>query len=78
MKKIKSVKHRVKLSYKTSFVFDELEEACAFLELAVRYSEDPEDIEDFVIETIVEFEEEQEKEMIDDKEAIDNEDVHQD
>lgn len=60
MKKIKSVKHEVKLSYRNSFVFDTLEEACAFMKLAVQYAENPEDIESFEISPIVEFEEESE------------------
>ena len=58
MKKIKSVKHEVKLSYRNSFLFDTLEEACAFMKLAVQYAKDPEYIASFEISPIVEFEEE--------------------
>lgn len=58
MKKIKSVKHEVKLSYRNSFVFDTIEEACTFMKMAVRHVEDPEDIQSFEISPIVEFEEE--------------------
>lgn len=57
MKKIKTVKYRVSLSYRNVFVFDELVHASHFMGIAVAHAEDPEDIERFEIETIVEYEE---------------------
>lgn len=58
MKKIKSIKYRVELSYKNTFIFDDIGNAFAFTANAVRHVEDPEDIERFEISPIVEYEEE--------------------
>lgn len=58
MKKIKSIRYRVELSYKNTFIFDEISEAAGFITRAVRHAEDPEDIERFEISPIVEYEEE--------------------
>lgn len=55
MKKIKSVKYRVKLSYRNTFIFDEIGDASAFISRAVRHAEEPDDIESFEISTIVEY-----------------------
>lgn len=60
MKKIKNIKYRVELSYKNSFVFDELAHASHFMGTAVAHAEDPEDVERFEISPIVEYEEEAE------------------
>lgn len=60
MKKIKNVKYRVELSYKNSFVFNELSHAGYFMRMAVTHAEDPEDIERFEISPIVEYEDETE------------------
>lgn len=57
MKKIKSVKYRVSLSYRNSFVFDDLVDACRFMMTATEHPEDPEDVIRFEIGTIVEYEE---------------------
>ena len=59
MKKIKSIKYRVELSYKNAFIFDEIGEADAFISRAVRHAEDPEGVERFFeLYPIVEYEEE--------------------
>lgn len=58
MKKIKSIKYRVELSYKNTFIFDDMGNASAFMSNAVKHTEDPEDVERFEISPIVEYEEE--------------------
>ena len=78
MKKIKSIKWSVELSYKNTFVCPSINHAAYFMEKAVAYAEDPEDILNFRLVPYIEYEEEPEKEMIDYKEVIENEDVHQD
>lgn len=78
MKKIKSIKWSVELSYKDTFVFMSLTDAAVFIDTAVRNAEDPEDVISFRLVPYVEYEEEPDKEVIDDKEVIENEDVPQD
>ena len=58
MKKIKSIKYKVELSYKNTFIFDDMGNASAFMSNAVKHSEYPEDVERFEISPIVEYEEE--------------------
>ena len=72
MKKIESIKWSVELSYKNTFVFQSIHQASDFLDLAVIFAEDPEDITSFRLVPYVEYEEESEKEV------IENKDVHQD
>lgn len=60
MKKIKSIKYRVELSYKNTFIFDDMGNASVFMSNAVKHTEDPEDVERFEISPIVEYEEEAE------------------
>lgn len=58
MKKIKSLKWSVKLSYRNTFVFRSLDDAKDFMLTAVLYSEDPEDVLNFRLIPYVEYEEE--------------------
>lgn len=58
MKKIKRIKYKVELSYRHTFIFNTIGEAGTFMKMAVEHAEDPEDIERFEIETIVEYKEE--------------------
>lgn len=58
MKKIKSIKYQVKLSYRNTFIFDDIDGASYFMSLAVKHAEDHQDIDCFELLPIVEYEEE--------------------
>lgn len=62
MKKIKSIKWSVELSYRNSFIFQSINQAANFMSTAVSHPEDPEDILNFRLIPYVEYEEEEERE----------------
>lgn len=62
MKKIKSLKWSVELSYRDTFVFQSIDDAKNFMLTASIYAEDPEDILNYRLIPYVEFEEDEEQE----------------
>ena len=61
MKKIKSIKWSVELSYRNTFVFQSITQAADFMVAATRSAEDPDDILNFRLIPYVEYEEESEE-----------------
>lgn len=62
-KTIKSIKYRVRLSYRNEFIFTSAKTASVFLTYCIEHVIDADDIENFTIETVVEYEEEPEEEV---------------
>ena len=67
MKKIKSLKWSVELSYRDTFVFQSIHQAADFIDTAASNAEDPDDILRFELKPYIEYEEEQEEEQEEDK-----------
>ena len=62
MKKIKSIKWSVELSYRNTFIFQSINQAADFMSTACIYAEDPEDVLNFRLIPYVEYEEDEEQE----------------
>ena len=62
-KTIKSIKYRVRLSYRNEFLFHDVKVAAMFLEDCVNHVIDSDDIDNLTIEPVVEYEEEPEEEI---------------
>lgn len=62
MKKIKSIKWSVELSYRNSFVFRSINDAADFMVTASVYAENPDDVLNFRLVPYVEYEETEEQE----------------
>ena len=77
MKKIKSIKWNVEFSYRNSFIFSNISDAAAFINIATRHTEDQDDILNFRLIPYIEYEEEGEQSCCDKEEVIENENVHQ-
>lgn len=58
MKKIKSIKWSVELSYRDTFVFVSITDAAAFIATAAHNAEDPEGVTSFRLVPYIEYEEE--------------------
>lgn len=61
---IKSIKYRVSLSYRNEFIFNTAGAASLFLEDCIDHVIDPDDIDNFTIVPVVEYEEEPEEVFI--------------
>ena len=64
MKKIKSLKWSVELSYRDTFVFQSIHQAADFIDTAASNAEDPDDI--LRLKPYIEYEEEQEEDKNED------------